>query len=1453
MDEDLLGLYPSDNDDIAMDAIKQLLTEPNINRATSNTNARGDGKRDGRDRRRRSKSKRDKSNKRESSSKRDNRRESSRRRRSSSRNTLDTKDTKGTLDTKGTTKSHRRRRNTISDDDRKSSHRDRVKSSTSARRTSIESKRRRRHTIDGEKLYQGRSKQRNIPHSSNDNTATKSIWDTSNDHQTDEKKKASKYNKKKERRISVEISNSNTLGTTGINNKSSSKRDRTRSRPKSRGCGDVSTDDEIGFISAREKDNFHRLSAPWATPSTPSPIPTSTKQPIKRSKSKDILESEHSITDDELNNNMMKPSKRDELVKRQVAPWAAQQQSNKGMTKKCKSKGSLTSLSSYERDNSKFNRRGGLRRVKSDRRISNDGNSSSDAEGGNRRGLLKTIKTERRMSGSDTDGGGNNSSTDDLFSFANCLGSTFTNPSTIGSKRTSTERLRLVKSTGTGWKEQQDNKDEEENERYPLPSSSNSRRPGLEQQISSRRQERLRLVKSTGTGWKERHDDDNNEEDNLIQVMPRNGRPRLERSNSIGNSFSKSREETLVEVRKSATMRSSRRRPLANSLDSQRRPMTCDQSITIEDLERGIKTPICQSFRHSYTRSNSTGADSTASLRASRLLRNSRRSTGSGVLRDSLRSSDSHIVDAATQRRLLMSLASPSPVNVPPTQESSIFTDAEVALLMSNKKKGKSDRLTARGSTRQVRDRMKRSRSLDASVTRTNMIQSVDSVDDTPSKKAGIAARIRRRRTVDSSGKLDNEQRDTNTPSSSRRQGRQQRMKRSRSLDTSIAKLKLKMLDMERIQDDDTDKEKKTLDVTDSMLPVPDELPYKLTRKLANSLNDGKCPVIEESKRAADEMSSDDDHLELLEVTKKKKGGSEDKNPTPTSLLAIADQENSIVFESSATIAAAVLPSPESPPKNRRPSTAREMSLAELFDEDKVHSTRPRTGSSGSIECGEGGSSSAKRSAKRASESTGLGTLPTVEIHTINSKTLSVIESDDDHDVPDEREEKKTKKSGWYISQTMLCGICTCYTITLILILVLGIGFGYILLPSYIDEDSPINNVDNGGTSEPADSNSTSMGSDESIITTLSLSSIPSYAPSSANSVTPSHFPSHLSSETPSSSKIPSSQPSWQPTVSSQPTISTSPTLTPSLDSSSSPSNIPSTSPTMRLECPEELTMVVTLDEEGLFTMKYHVVIYPDDYGDGLEGILCASLEYSGYASWLGLALSDATRDPRFGRKEAIIGIPGIQQTMAVVSSDVGSASLGQQVGGGIKDGPPFQNPAKYIIPAGGIGDGYSGPSLILLNDKQTLMNGSVTVDPNNTTNITQMTFEKYLTETSEVPINPYEPNLFMYAAASEVDEDGEFDNSEWKYVSLTLLVKEEDDNTLTEVNDTLTYELVDDLVDDIYSLYVTEDEDDDSTSTTSTSDTDTDTVETARASVETANVEVSNLRKRTRLHDNNK
>ena len=80
-----------------------------------------------------------------------------------------------------------------------------------------------------------------------------------------------------------------------------------------------------------------------------------------------------------------------------------------------------------------------------------------------------------------------------------------------------------------------------------------------------------------------------------------------------------------------------------------------------------------------------------------------------------------------------------------------------------------------------------------------------------------------------------------------------------------------------------------------------------------------------------------------------------------------------------------------------------------------------------------------------------------------------------------------------------------------------------------------------------------------------------------------------------------------------------------------------------------------------------------------LGGLLCVFLEYKGAAGWLGFALSEASRDPAFGRKEAIIGLPGVMSSVAVATE---SAHLGQQnapVGGG----PPFANPGKYEIPAG--------------------------------------------------------------------------------------------------------------------------------------------------------------------------
>jgi len=189
--------------------------------------------------------------------------------------------------------------------------------------------------------------------------------------------------------------------------------------------------------------------------------------------------------------------------------------------------------------------------------------------------------------------------------------------------------------------------------------------------------------------------------------------------------------------------------------------------------------------------------------------------------------------------------------------------------------------------------------------------------------------------------------------------------------------------------------------------------------------------------------------------------------------------------------------------------------------------------------------------------------------------------------------------------------------------------------------------------------------------------------------------------------------------------------------------------------------------------MRYEVIIYPGDTKDGLGGLLCVSLEYTGGAAgWIGLAFSEASRAPQFGRKEAIIGIPGVQTSVAVDAD--GGASLGQQ-NVELKDGPEFVNPAKYVIPAGGIGeDGYYGPSLKLLShiDKQTLITGSVSttnayLDPDGVVfdNMsTKISFVKYLREPGEIEIDPFGSTLLLYAvAAIPLDGNGEYDgNPEW-------------------------------------------------------------------------------------------
>lgn len=272
---------------------------------------------------------------------------------------------------------------------------------------------------------------------------------------------------------------------------------------------------------------------------------------------------------------------------------------------------------------------------------------------------------------------------------------------------------------------------------------------------------------------------------------------------------------------------------------------------------------------------------------------------------------------------------------------------------------------------------------------------------------------------------------------------------------------------------------------------------------------------------------------------------------------------------------------------------------------------------------------------------------------------------------------------------------------------------------------------------------------------------------------------------TPSPTTLPSTIPSFAPTTtpypSSSPTAKSSSFPSSSIQPSHVPSDAPSIAPTGIPGCPEQLLKTATLDDEGLIMMKYDVVIYQNDEYPG-GGLLCASVEYNADnpAAWIGLAFSEAKRDPAFGRKEAIIGLPGIRTSTPVATG--GTAALGQQVGG--IGGPSFANPAKYIIPAGGIGDdAYSGPNLRLLSDidKQTLINGSVSiVDPYTAGGLvttqskmrTQMSFAKYLEEDGEIEIDPFGSTLLLYAVSVPLDDgSGEYDsNPDWKSTFVTFL-----------------------------------------------------------------------------------
>ena len=345
------------------------------------------------------------------------------------------------------------------------------------------------------------------------------------------------------------------------------------------------------------------------------------------------------------------------------------------------------------------------------------------------------------------------------------------------------------------------------------------------------------------------------------------------------------------------------------------------------------------------------------------------------------------------------------------------------------------------------------------------------------------------------------------------------------------------------------------------------------------------------------------------------------------------------------------------------------------------------------------------------------------------------------------KDKKKSSSTGLFrVTPLILCATCLCYCISL---LVVG-GLGFWLHMSLSEEEESADN-DLQGTP------------------TLR----PSYQSASNNEVTMESKITPSTSSTPSSMPSSSSYPSSYPSidVTSTPSISYEPTLQPSVVPSSSPTTVP--------VCPDQLKNSISIGDDNILTFNYEVVMSSFYPGGGL---LCASLDYAGVAGWIGVAFSEASRDPQFGLKEAVIGIPGLETTTAAARG--GSASVGQQGNVVLDDMPTYFNPAKYLIPAGGIDtEGYRGPSLKLLmhKDMQTLVNASVSFihdvisddgtdgRANETMHRTQLNFVKYLFEPNEINIDPYGSNLVLFAVAA-VNEYGEYDgNPEWQSTNLVL------------------------------------------------------------------------------------
>ncbi|KAL7518565.1 hypothetical protein ACHAWX_003379 [Stephanocyclus meneghinianus] len=397
------------------------------------------------------------------------------------------------------------------------------------------------------------------------------------------------------------------------------------------------------------------------------------------------------------------------------------------------------------------------------------------------------------------------------------------------------------------------------------------------------------------------------------------------------------------------------------------------------------------------------------------------------------------------------------------------------------------------------------------------------------------------------------------------------------------------------------------------------------------------------------------------------------------------------------------------------------------------------------------------------------------------------------------------ESKGIRISRLTMCAVCLLYIFSLAVVGVLGFWFHMIFFSN--KEQTALNwSFGNDVKAKPADGGDEApldvhINSKNLSLSPASLVPSSSFTPSSSSS-TPTVIPNQLvaeskkpppsstiptisldptSSPRPTISHYPSAEPSYMPSTSfptsspstSAPTLSRIPSLEPSMAPSTSLS--PSSTPTGIPKCPDVLLKLADLGKESIITMRYEIIPLPlsDPYG----GLFCVSIEHKGNAGWIGFAVSEASRDPAFGRKEAIIGIPGVMSMVAVAPPGA-DVAVGQQVGTSVLDGPKLFNPGKYEIPAGGV-DGYAGPSIetLLPPNRQTLGNATVAIigpDDNPLQKpTTTMTFTKFLREPNEIEIDPFKSTLFLYAVAT-IDEDGEYnDNPDWLANYITLLESE--------------------------------------------------------------------------------